>query len=174
MIQATNTSFLIGYMGSGKTTIGKHLAKKLNRQFLDLDDEIEKVTQKSIANIFASFGEDKFREIEKDVLRSLTLNKKLIVATGGGTPAYHKNMQWMNENGSTIYLRLHPGILFHRLISEKNHRPLIADLHDLELFEFITENIKNRLLFYKEAKIIIDANQSVEVIGEEIIRNLNI
>jgi shikimate kinase len=138
--------FLLGYMGSGKSTVGKKLASLLDYTFIDLDTMIESETDHSIPEWFAA-GEPKFREIESIVLRQTSEFKNTVVATGGGTPCFYDNLQWMNENGLTVYLKMSPGALFHRLIYSKTSRPLLAGKTDVELMEYITESIREREYF---------------------------
>ncbi|CAN5454549.1 shikimate kinase [soil metagenome] len=152
--------FLIGYMGSGKTTVGVALAKLLGWYFLDLDTEIEKQEKKSIGEIFSLYGEEAFREIESKVLRTLKNIHPTVIATGGGTAAFHDNLAWMNNVGSTVYLRTHPGTLFHRLAPVKATRPLISNLPDVDVMEFILENIKKRLPYYVQAKHTVSGEES--------------
>jgi shikimate kinase len=165
-----NTIFLIGFMGAGKTTVGKQLAEELNCPFSDLDELIEKKSKQSISHIFEEKGEEEFRILESETLKSINVNKHQVIATGGGTAMFSDNMQWMNDNGFTVYLMLHPGILFHRLAKEKKHRPLIAHLDDVDLFEFIVEKIKKRLLFYNQAKLILNGDKKPDLLIQEIIK----
>ena len=142
--------FLLGYMGSGKSTAGKKLASLLDYSFIDLDNMIENETDHTIAEWFSA-GEPKFREIESMVLRQTADFKNSVISTGGGTPCFHDNMQWMNENGVTVYIKMSTGGLFHRLIYSKTTRPLLAGKTDVELMEFITESLKEREFFYSQA-----------------------
>lgn len=142
--------FLLGYMGSGKTTAGKKLAALLDYSFIDLDLMIENETDHSIQEWFEA-GEPKFREIESIVLRQTADFKNSVIATGGGTPCFHDNMKWMNENGLTVFLKMSPGGLFHRLIYSKTARPLLAGKSDVELMEYINESLKEREYFYAQA-----------------------
>jgi shikimate kinase len=137
-------------MGSGKSTAGKKLASLLDYTFIDLDNMIENETDHTIAEWFSA-GESKFREIESMVLRQTDDFKNSVISTGGGTPCFHDNMQWMNENGVTVYIKMSTGGLFHRLIYSKTTRPLLAGKTDVELMEFITESLKEREFFYSQA-----------------------
>src|SRR5215217_1973749 len=110
-----NSVFLIGFMGSGKTFVGKKLAQLLKTTFIDLDEVIEKSEEKTISQIFSQNGEEFFRERESHYLKSLSERSNVVIATGGGTPCFHDNMKWMNENGITIYLKAKSEILFDRL-----------------------------------------------------------
>ena len=148
--------FLIGFSGSGKTTLGKALAQQLKYKFADTDSAVELLTKKTITNLFETKGEDYFRLKEQEVLHSFKAKKNCVIATGGGLPSFGDNMKWMNEHGTTIYLKLHRGILFHRLLPDKKNRPLLAQLDDVALMEFIMEKLPQRNAYYKQAKIIVD------------------
>src|SRR5664279_2309648 len=127
------TIYIIGFMGSGKTTIGKKLASVLGWSFIDLDKEIEKHEGKTISVIFSEKGEDYFREVESHLIRNLKSGTDTIISTGGGTPCYSNNMDIMLKSGLTIYLKLTPSQLRNRLSESKGDRPLIKDL-DQEKF----------------------------------------
>ncbi len=163
-----HTIFLVGFMGAGKTTVGRKLAEELSCAFYDLDELIEKKTKQSISHIFEEKGEEEFRIMESETLKSINIKKHQVIATGGGTAMFEDNMKWMNDNGFTVYLMLHPGILFHRLAKEKKHRPLIANLDDVDLFEFIVEKLKKRLLFYNQAKLILNGDKKPDLLIEGI------
>ena len=119
--------FLIGFMGSGKTTLGKKLARVLGYDFVDLDKVIEEESGVSVPDYFSRHGEDAFRQLERDCLRTRLPAGPVVVATGGGAPCYFDNMDWMNEHGVTVYLMLPPGVLASRLNGSRN-RPLISGL----------------------------------------------
>lgn len=160
--------FLIGYMGSGKTTAGKKLAAMLDYTFIDLDAMIENETDHTIVEWFSQ-GEARFREIETLVLKQTGDFKNAVISTGGGTPCFHENMAWMKENGLTVYLKLAPGSLFHRLAASKEKRPLLAGKSDLELMEFITESLKEREYYYSQAHYIVKGeNLDVKTLVDEI------
>lgn len=150
--------FLIGYMGSGKSTLGKKLASRLNFEFLDLDDVVEAEADMPISEMFEIFGEDRFRELEETCLKDLAGRSHLLVATGGGAPVHGKNMEWMNANGLTVYLKMSPGMLASRLRPNKTKRPLIAHLADAELEGFIAKHLASREGSYEKAQVIYDAN----------------
>jgi shikimate kinase len=147
--------FLIGFMGSGKTYWGKKWAASSNLRFFDIDDKVEREQEKTIAEIFAEDGEDHFRNLETNALRSFANQQNVIVATGGGTPCFNDNITWMNGNGSCIYLHSSPEKIFQRLTSETEKRPLIKHLQNEELLFYIKEKIKEREPFYNRAEIIL-------------------
>ena len=144
--------FLLGMMGSGKSYWAQRIAEKTKMNWIDLDQQIEKDTSMTIREIFAAKGEDFFREKERDALRELSKYDNIIIATGGGTPCFHNNMQWMNEQGITIWIDEEINILAERLRKEKEHRPLIKDLSDEELHGFLYRKLTERSPFYLQAK----------------------
>ncbi len=145
--------FITGFMGAGKTYLGRTLAEQLGFQFIDLDELIEAKLGMAISLIFQDSGETAFREIEAECLRSLAGQHQIVVSTGGGCPCFLENMEWMNGHGITLYFYATPGLLTKRLSSEKEHRPLISDIppHDLE--QFIEAKLGERALFYEQSHL---------------------
>jgi len=139
-------------MGAGKTTAGKKLASALNYEFIDLDRAVEAVTSKTISQLFES-GEAGFRKIESAELKKTAGLTNVVIATGGGTPCFEDNLEWMNGNGITVYLKLSAGSLFRRLAQSKTSRPLLKNLNDVELMEYIVETLSIREKYYKKAAI---------------------
>lgn len=167
---------LIGYMGSGKTTIGRELAKKLKIDFMDLDELIQNDAKKSVSEFFKTSGEIKFRKTEREVLmNALNSEKDYVLAVGGGTPVYYDNMDLINENTTSIYLRANPKYLAERLIPEKSERPMIAHLKNEELPEFVAKHLFERRNFYEESNYTVDIySKSLSEISNEIIQLLNL
>lgn len=155
--------FLIGYMGSGKSTIGRRLSKRLGWKFVDMDKYIETKCDMSINEIFEIKGEEWFRDVESAVLCDFSEQEDVIVATGGGAPCFGDNMQIMNRLGLTIYLSVLPSELYNRLQYGLSKRPKIKDLSDEELYEFIESNLMSRAPFYNTSSIIIDCDGFNEV-----------
>jgi shikimate kinase len=149
--------YLIGYMGSGKSSRGSELATKLGFKFIDLDEMVEKDNKRHIADIFSKDGEQIFREMEKKALEKTFKKDDIVVATGGGTPCFFDNLKEMKEHGITVYLEASTGMLFHRLATSKGDRPLIKDLKDVELVLQIKDQIALRERFYTKAHYTIDA-----------------
>lgn len=151
---------LVGYMGSGKTTIGKLLANKLKVSFLDLDEVIEQGLEDSISNIFNGKGEIFFRKKEHEYLTDvLSKKEKLILSTGGGTPCYSGNMETMlNLADHVFYLKVSIPGLVKRLLLEKEHRPLIKNIDNGDLPEFIGKHLFERNNFYLKANHIIECD----------------
>ncbi|MFA6946485.1 MAG: shikimate kinase [Pedobacter sp.] len=150
--------FLIGFMGSGKTTIGKKLANYLKYDFIDLDKVIESRAGMSIVNYFELHGEGAFRELERDILQKTEFPENAIIATGGGAPCFGDNMEWMNKNGLVAYLSLSPKALASRLEHSKTDRPLIRHLKGDELIDFIRKKLQEREEFYNQAKYVVSAS----------------
>jgi shikimate kinase len=148
--------YLIGFMGSGKSTAGKKLASVLGWRFIDLDKAIEEKSGKTIQEIFARYGEDYFRDLEAVELRDLNSSINTIIATGGGTPCYSNNMDYMLSTGLTVYLKLNPGQLKSRLSESKGERPLIKDLKPGELLAFIEKKLAARECWYEKSELIIE------------------
>jgi shikimate kinase len=148
--------FLIGFMGSGKTTLGRKLAARMNYEFIDLDHKLEQQVELSIAEYFSLFGEDAFRKLEAEVLRKTAYSDNVIISTGGGLPCYFDNMDWMKANGKVVYLKLTPKTLADRLESVKEDRPLLQDKHGDALIAFIEQKLAEREPFYSQANIIAD------------------
>lgn len=148
--------FLIGFMGSGKTLLGKEAAEKADIPFCDMDRLIEKSEKKSLPEIFAENGETYFRQLEFDFLRQIPINETVLIATGGGVPCHTNNMDYMNSIGKTIYINLTPEQLQVRLeATDIASRPLLKGKRQKELFDFITSKLAEREPFYKQADYII-------------------
>jgi len=169
--------FLIGYMGSGKSTVGKRLVEKLSRRdetnfdFIDFDKLIEKETGKTITEIFDSDGEEKFRLLEHEYLKKLLNKENAVISLGGGTPCFHNNIQVINNNGISVYLEMSSDSLINRLSKAKNKRPLIRDLNEVDLKSFIEANLEKRKPVYQKANHIIQSDQlSTDVIIEKIMK----
>jgi len=149
--------FFIGFMGSGKTHWSKQLSEKLHIPFFDLDEQITSHEGKSITEIFTENGEEYFRILEKDILCIITeSNENFVMACGGGTPCYYNNIDYMNQSGTTIWINTSIDTLFHRLVKEKETRPLIKDLTSDQLKGFIIKKFSDRKIYYEQADIIID------------------
>jgi shikimate kinase len=135
-------------MGAGKSYLGKELARLLGFAFADLDEVIEASAGMSVATIFEELGEAAFRELEAACLRGFSEQEQTVVATGGGTPCFHQNLDWMNEHGITVYFFANPNLLASRLEAEKDKRPLLARLRPGELEAFIERKLEERAIYY--------------------------
>lgn len=185
-LQARNESaidmkriILIGYMGAGKTTIGRVLARRLNLDFFDLDWYIEDRFHKKVADIFAESGEEGFRKIERNMLHEAAEFENIVLSCGGGTPCFFDNMEYMNQLGETLYLKASPETLYAHLKMGKGVRPLLLNKTPEEVQVFIREQLKQREPFYDKAKHIIDINvmdnlDKVEQTVKEVRQLLNV
>ena len=152
--------FLIGYMGCGKSSLGRKLAKVANMEFMDMDSIIEQREGASISDIFYYQGEEYFRQAERSVVEELVAaDYQGIVATGGGLPTWGDNMARMNEVGYTIYLRRSPEQILSRLSDYgREKRPMFRGKSDEELLSFMHEHIAQREPYYAQAKMVIDCD----------------
>ena len=157
--------FLIGYMGSGKTTLGKKLANKLDLPFIDTDEEIVKQIGMSITEYFGEHGEAAFRELEREQLHKFA-DSYAVISTGGGAPCFFDNMDWIKANGYAVYLQMSPKALFDRLSQSKLHkRPILIGKSPEELRVFIEEKLTEREPYYSQAHLTIDQlNTTVEAL----------
>lgn len=164
--------YLIGFMGSGKTTLGRAYAKAEQLEFVDLDWFIEQRYHREVREIFTERGENGFRELERQLLHEVGTFENVVIACGGGTPCFFDNMTFMNETGDTVYLDAHPQVLFERLSVAKDKRPLLADKSDEELKMFIREAIDKRLPYYRQAAYTLHADclDNLEEIRETVMR----
>ena len=149
---------LIGYMGSGKTTVGKALSKETGMMFYDLDWYIESRMRKSVSQIFAEKGEEGFRKIEYNMLHEVAEFEEVIISCGGGTPCFFDNMDYLNQQGDVVYLKATPETLYKHLLMAKVERPLLKDKSPEELIAYITEHLKERAPFYEKARYTLDVN----------------
>ena len=148
--------FLIGFMGSGKTTLGKALAQKLGVDFIDLDLYIETRYHKTVREIFAESGEERFRQIEKSLLHEVADFENVIIAAGGGTPCFFDNIDYMNGHGTCVYLKASVEELCKRLAGGRESRPLLRGKSDEELRLFIDQSIAQRETYYTRASLHFD------------------
>lgn len=168
---------LVGYMGSGKTTIGRQLAMALGISFYDLDWYIEMRFHRTVAQIFAERGEEGFREIERNMLHEVAEFEDVVLSCGGGTPCFFDNMDYLNRMGQTVYLKASPEVLAAHLKMGKVERPLIKGKSDEELLAYIRQSLQTREPFYNKAKHILNVDlldnyekiaTSVDLIRKEI------
>jgi shikimate kinase len=167
---------LIGYMAVGKTTIAKLLSEKMGVKHVDLDNLIEKKTNLTVAELFKQKGEIYFRKVEHEIFKEVIQNDdNLIISTGGGSPCYADNYLFLNcINSTSIYLNASLSVILDRLKSEKITRPLVANLSQEELKEFVAKHLFERSYFYNQATFKVDIdNKLPEVIVEEILQLLD-
>jgi len=159
-MQQASKIFLIGFMGSGKSTRGRNLASLLGWSFIDIDENIENLEGMSIPNIFSEKGEVYFRRIESEALRKTVSESKTVISTGGGTPCSGDNMDFMLTNGLTVYLKMNPSMLLARLSKSPEKRPLLKDVDKKELQDFITKKLEEREKWYSMAEITADGSNT--------------
>ena len=152
--------FLLGFMGSGKSSLGRKLAKRLGRTFVDLDDLIEVKTGQSISTIFSEKGEAYFRTIEREVLMGFNPEGEYVVSLGGGAPCSESNIGFIQTVGMSIYLKEPEDVLFGRLRGNKKERPLIANLNDAALKQFISDKLSEREKFYERADFVFEKSKT--------------
>lgn len=149
---------LIGYMGSGKTTVGKALAKEIGLPFYDLDWYIESRMRKKVSQIFAERGEEGFRVIERNMLHEVAEFEDVVISCGGGTPCFFDNMDYLNSQAQVVYLRCEPEVLHKHLLMGKGDRPLLKGKSPDELIQFIREQLEKRDPFYTKARYTLDVS----------------
>lgn len=163
--------YLIGYMGAGKSTIGKQLADKLQLNFIDMDRFIETTHGTSITDLFLDNGEAYFRLLEHRYLEKLSTYHHTVVACGGGTPCFHNNIQLMLKTGLVIYIKQPVEVLYKRLAEEQSQRPLLMGLDESQLKSFILENVTKRELFYNQSQIIYEPEHTS---ADDLITSINL
>ena len=149
---------LVGYMGSGKTTVGKALSKATGMMFYDLDWYIENRMHTSVSKLFSERGEEAFRKIEYNMLHEVAEFEDVIISCGGGTPCFFDNMDYLNQQGDVVYLKANPETLYKHLLMAKVERPLLKGKSPEELITSITEHLKERAPFYEKAQHTLDVS----------------
>lgn len=146
-------------MGAGKTTLGKAFARELNVPFVDLDWYIEERYHKTVSELFAEKGEAGFRELEKNMLHEVADFENVVISTGGGTPCFFDNMEYMNKQGITVFLDASPEVLLKRLSVATQSRPILQGKKEDELYQFIKEKLEERMKFYSLAHHTFNADE---------------
>ena len=165
---------LIGYMGAGKTSVGRELAAKLSVPFIDLDQIIEANDDRSISEIFQQKGEAYFRRLESLYLESTLQLPRGVLATGGGTPIFENNLEKIKNHSTSIYLRCSAPLIIARLNSQIDQRPLIKGLEEDELADFVIQHLSHRSPYYEQADITIECDgKSIDDITDEIVKRLS-
>lgn len=157
--------FLVGFMGSGKSYVGKKLSEKLELNFIDLDHYIEQIENRSISDMFKTEGEDHFRKLELKYFTSILKEENTIISLGGGTPIHNKIMKLITESGTSFYLKCNTKTILKRLVESNKKRPLIKNLSEVNLKTFIEKELSERSKFYEKADYIVSNNKE-EAINE--------
>ncbi len=149
--------YLVGFMGVGKSTVGKRLARLMGLEFIDLDVMFERKYKLGIHSFFRKYGETLFRQFEQEVLKSTLGMSNVVISTGGGTPCYGNSMDHMCQHGLTIYLHMPPAALVSRLVGAKRQRPLLEGKTEDELSEYVECKLNERMPYYTLAHLQVDA-----------------
>ena len=156
--------FLIGFMGAGKTHWGKQVASRMGLPFHDLDELVVAQEGRSIADIFTENGEEYFRLAEKQMLEELVERQdSMIISCGGGTPCFFNNIDFMKRHGIVVWLNTHVEVILQRLLRERMHRPLLKDIRDEDLRNHIVRKLNERRMYYEQADVIIDKEDSISM-----------
>ena len=151
--------FLIGYMGAGKTSVGRALAHRYGLEHIDLDWRIEQRFHQKISDMFATIGEEGFRRRERNMLHEVMGMENVVVSVGGGTPCFFDNMEQMNAEGHTIYLQCSVDVLVERIMRSQNKRPIVANKTKEELMDFVAKHLAEREALYMQANEIWIADE---------------
>lgn len=160
---------LIGYMGSGKSHISKILSEKIDFKLIDLDKEISRRNKLTIPEIFEKKGEIYFRKLEREALEEILASEEnVVLSLGGGTPVYYNNMEIINHSSRSVFLRTSVGTLVERLSKQKEKRPIIANISDEDLPEFIAKHLFERNQFYSKAQFSVgtDSREPEDIVNE--------
>jgi shikimate kinase len=166
---------LVGFMACGKSLIGRQLSKKIGVPFYDTDEIIEKKLGKTVNEIFIAFGENHFREIEKQCIENLKLPENFVLSVGGGLPCFNNLIYELNNLGSTIFLKVDLEEIYQRLLSSKNNRPLLLNLEDNAIRSYLQELYDQRLNIYSNAQFTMDVtHMNVNETIEHLLKNVNL
>lgn len=161
--------YIIGYMCSGKSSISRRLANRLGYQAFDTDDMFEEKYHISVQDFFDKYGEDYFRKFESEILKKTGELHNVVISTGGGTPCFFDNMQWMNENGVTVFVKISPMTAANRLLTARRKRPLINGKTEDELKQYVENHYNSRLMYYEQAMLTVKGeNVDIDEIFEKI------
>ena len=150
-----NRIYIVGYMGAGKTTAARRLAQRLGWEVADTDALFEEKYKISVNDFFNKYDEPLYRKLESEVLKSTESLENVVISTGGGTACYFDNMEWMNQHGLTVFMRISPQAAVDRVIHSRHKRPLVEGKSEAELTEFVNKHYASRLPFYEQAKITV-------------------
>ena len=150
-----NRIYIVGYMGAGKTTAARRLAQRLGWEVADTDDLFEEKYKISVCDFFNKYDEALYRKLESEVLKSTEILENVVVSTGGGTACYFDNMEWMNQHGLTVFMRISPQAAVDRVVHSRHKRPLVEGKSEEELTEFVNKHYASRIPFYEKARITV-------------------
>ena len=150
-----NRIYLVGYMGAGKTTAARRIAQRLGWEVADTDALFEEKYRISVNDFFNKYDEALYRKLESQVLKSTESLENVVVSTGGGTACFFDNMEWMNQHGLTVFMRISPKAAVDRVVHSRHKRPLVEGKSEEELVEFVNRNYAERLPFYEQAAITV-------------------
>jgi shikimate kinase len=156
--------YIVGYPCCGKTSLGKKIAKKIGYNFVDLDHLFEEEYKITIPDFFEKYSEEAFRMCERKILHSTTSLKNTIIATGGGTPCYFDNMEFINKNGTSIYLQRCVGFLTERLKNTKQNRPLLQNISTEEMPLYIEKQLSSREAYYLKSHIVTSLQSPIKIV----------
>ena len=150
-----NRIYLVGYMGAGKTTAARRLAQRLGWEVADTDDLFEAKYKISVCDFFNKYDEPLYRKLESEVLKETEKLENVVISTGGGTACYFDNMDWMNQHGLTVFMRISPAAAVDRVLHSRHKRPLARGKTEAELMEFVSQHYAARMPFYERAQITV-------------------
>ena len=147
--------YLVGYMGAGKTTAARRLAQRMGWEVVDTDALFEEKYKISVCDFFNKYDEPLYRKLESEVLKATESLENVVISTGGGTACYFDNMEWMNQHGLTVFMRISPAAAVDRVVHSRHKRPLAEGKTEAELTEFVNRHYASRLPFYEQARITV-------------------
>ena len=166
-----NRIYIVGYMGAGKTTTARRLAQRMGWEVVDTDALFEEKYKISVNDFFNKYDEPLYRKLESEVLKATESLEHVVVSTGGGTACYFDNMEWMNQHGLTVFMRISPQAAVDRVIHSRHKRPLAEGKSEEELTEFVNRHYASRMPFYEQAQITVksedfDLEDAIKKISE--------
>lgn len=150
-----NRIYIVGYMGAGKTTAAKRLARRLGWDVADTDALFEEKYRISVDDFFQKYDEPLYRKLESEILKSTGDSDHIVISTGGGTACYFDNMEWMNQHGLTVFMQISPKAAVDRVLHSRHKRPLARGKSEEELLKFVSRHYASRMPFYAQAKITV-------------------
>jgi shikimate kinase len=170
-LSVLNRIYIVGYMGAGKTTTARRLAQRMGWEVVDTDALFEEKYKISVNDFFNKYDEPLYRKLESEVLKATESLEHVVISTGGGTACYFDNMEWMNQHGLTVFMRISPQAAVDRVIHSRHKRPLAEGKSEEELTEFVNQHYASRMPFYEQAQITVksedfDLEDAIKKISE--------